>query len=185
LSALLAQPKLTFPIIVKCSQKLGPPHRSRDIRNLNDFSSLPMLTKDVIPNAPAILLRDDARKDELRMSHSGGSTGVPLSFYHDRSYDETSEAGTFRKSAPMRMEARTTIAYVWGPAMTACMQYRAGNWSCVSVCSAAISSIRSILAPPRWMPGLEKWKRIRPAVPLGTHLQSRVLLNMDILRYRT
>jgi len=69
----------------------------------------------------------------------GGSTGVPLSFYHDRSYDETSEAGTFRNLRQCGWKPGQTIAYVWG-GNDRCMQYRAGNWSCVSVCSAAISS---------------------------------------------
>jgi phenylacetate-CoA ligase len=112
LSALLAEAEAHVPYYREMFQKLGI--RSQDIRSLEDFSALPILTKDIIRERAQDLVREDLAKDKLRVSHSGGSTGVPLSFYHDSSYDDASEAGTFRNLTQCGWRPGDVIAYIWG-----------------------------------------------------------------------
>jgi phenylacetate-coenzyme A ligase PaaK-like adenylate-forming protein len=112
LSSLLAEAEAHVPYYRELFRNLGI--RSRDIRSLSDFSSLPILTKDIIRAQPDALLKEGLKKEELRVSHSGGSTGSPVSFYHDADYDDFAEAGTFRNLLQCGWKPGETIAYVWG-----------------------------------------------------------------------
>ena len=47
-----------------------------DIRTLDDFARLPILTKDIIRDRWRDLIRDDVPLERLHRHHSGGSTGV-------------------------------------------------------------------------------------------------------------
>lgn len=164
LSALLADAEAHVPYYREMFQSLGI--TSRDIRNLDDFAALPILTKDTIRERSADLLRDDVQKESLRMSHSGGSTGVPLSFYHDRSYDEASEAGTFRNLQQCGWKPGQTIAYVWG-----------GNDRLYAIPRWQLEWRQRLQRRYQFDPfysgagemdaWLEKWKRIKPVVLFG------------------
>jgi phenylacetate-CoA ligase len=88
--------------------------KSSDIRNFNDFSLLPILTKSIIKERGKDLVRQDLQNAKLRKSHSGGSTGVPLTFYHGPDYDDFAEAITFRQLSQCGWRIGDTIAYVWG-----------------------------------------------------------------------
>jgi phenylacetate-CoA ligase len=112
LSALLAEAEVHVPYYREMFRNLGI--RSRDIQNLSDFRALPVLTKDIIRERGQDLIREDVPHDKLRTSHSGGSTGVPLSFRHDSSYDDFAEAGTFRNLLQCGWKPGEVIAYVWG-----------------------------------------------------------------------
>ena len=112
LSALLADAESHVPYYREMFKDLGI--RSADIRSLSEFDSLPVLTKDIIRERGHDLIREGINKDQLKLSHSGGSTGVPLSFYHDLAYGDFSEAGTFRNLIQCGWGPGETIAYVWG-----------------------------------------------------------------------
>ena len=179
LSGLLADAEANVPYYREMFKKLGI--RSREVRSLSDFRKLPILTKDIIRERKLDLIRENARKDKLRVSHSGGSTGVPLSFYHDRSYDEASEAGTFRNLMQCGWTPGDTIAYFWG-----------GNDRLYAMPRWQLDLREYLLrryefdpfySGPREMDAwLEKWDRIKPSVVFGyastiarfaSHVQAR------------
>jgi phenylacetate-CoA ligase len=55
-----------------------------DIRSFDDFSHLPLLTKDDIRNNLEALISDGFDKSSLVHRRTGGSTGVPLQLYWDK-----------------------------------------------------------------------------------------------------
>ena len=94
LSALLTHAEQRVPYYRELFRSLGV--TSRDIRTLDDFARLPILTKDIIRERWRDLIRDDVPLERLFRHHSGGSTGVPLTFYRERGYMDASDAGTYR-----------------------------------------------------------------------------------------
>jgi phenylacetate-CoA ligase len=54
------------------------------LRSLDDWQQLPALTKDDVRRAGDTLVALDFDLKSLVISHSGGSTGMPLRCYHDR-----------------------------------------------------------------------------------------------------
>jgi phenylacetate-CoA ligase len=87
---------------------------SQDIRSITDLAQLPVLTKDIVRERWRDLVRDDVPLESLSKHHSGGSTGVPLTFYRDRMYMDMSEAGTFRNFAQAGWRPGEMIAFFWG-----------------------------------------------------------------------
>ena len=112
LSRLLAHAEARVPYYRELFRSLGI--RSRDIRNLQDFAQLPVLTKDIVREHQRELIRDDVPLEELSPHYSGGSTGVPLTFYRDRSYMDASDAGTFRNLQQSGWRPGEMIAFFWG-----------------------------------------------------------------------
>jgi len=92
LSGLLAHAEAHVPYYREMFRNLGI--RSQDIRSLRDFSVLPVLTKDIVRERINDLIADNVSREKLIKGHTGGSTGMPLSFYHDSSYDDAAEAAT-------------------------------------------------------------------------------------------
>jgi phenylacetate-CoA ligase len=112
LSALLASAESHVPYYRELFRNMGC--QSRDIRTLKDFAAIPFLTKDIIRERQKDLVREDMPKDKLIIGNSGGSTGVPLRFYRDRSVLDAAEAGTFRNLLQAGWEPGDMIAYFWG-----------------------------------------------------------------------
>jgi phenylacetate-CoA ligase len=88
--------------------------RASDIRTLKDFASLPVLTKAIIRHRLDDLVRDDVPRSSLMRRHSGGSTGVPLTFFVDRDYLDAAEAGFYRYLQQCGWRPGDMIAYFWG-----------------------------------------------------------------------
>jgi phenylacetate-CoA ligase len=112
LSELLKHAEKNVPYYREMFRTLGI--QSRDVRNMNDFSRLPILTKDIIRERQRELVREDVPFDSLYEHHSGGSTGVPLTFYRERSYVDISEAGTFRNWMQSGWQPGEMVAFFWG-----------------------------------------------------------------------
>jgi len=112
LRALLAHAEARVPYYRELFKSLG--FRSGDVRSLDDFSKLPVLTKDIIRERQRDLIRDDVPLESLAQHHSGGSTGVPLTFYRERAYMDASEAGTFRNLAQAGWHPGEMVAFFWG-----------------------------------------------------------------------
>ena len=112
LSALLAHAEARVPYYREMFRSLGI--SSRDVRSLEDFAKLPVLTKDIIRERQRDLIREDVALENLLPHHSGGSTGVPLTFYRDRSYLDASEAGTFRVMQQAGWQPGEMVAFFWG-----------------------------------------------------------------------
>jgi phenylacetate-CoA ligase len=87
---------------------------SGDIHTLEDFRQLPVLTKDLVREHKHELVRDDVPIQSLSVHHSGGSTGVPLTFYRDRRYMEMSDAGVARNMERAGWKPGEMVAFFWG-----------------------------------------------------------------------
>lgn len=55
----------------------------QDINSWDDFSNLPLLTKDDIRNNPDKLISDGYKRQNMHHKRTGGSTGVPVHLYID------------------------------------------------------------------------------------------------------
>lgn len=112
LSALLAHAEANVPYYRELFRALGI--HSADIRTLDDFARLPILTKDIIRERWRELVREDVPLERLQTHHSGGSTGVPLTFYRERAYMDGSDAGTYRNYLQSGWRPGEMIAFFWG-----------------------------------------------------------------------
>jgi len=112
LSSLLELAEAHVPYYREMFQSLGI--RSRDIRTLNDFATLPVLTKAILRERLADLVREDIPKDKLLFGNSGGSTGVPVRFYRDHRVLHAQEAATFRNLLQSGWEPGDMMALFWG-----------------------------------------------------------------------
>jgi phenylacetate-CoA ligase len=112
LLALLVHAETHVPYYRNLFRTLGI--TSRDIRNLNDFSKLPVLTKDIIRREDRELVREDVPLESLSPHFSGGSTGVPLKFYRSREYMAASDAGVYRNLKQCGWQPGEMIAFFWG-----------------------------------------------------------------------
>lgn len=112
LSALLAHAEARVPYYREMFRALGI--KSRDVRSLQDFAGLPVLTKQIVRERQRDLIREDVVPENLLPHHSGGSTGVPLTFYRDRAYLDASEAGTFRVMQQAGWQPGEMVAFFWG-----------------------------------------------------------------------
>ena len=112
LSALLAHAEAHVPYYREMFSSLGI--HSPDIRNLEDFAALPVLTKDIVRERQRDLLIENVPLQTLSQHHSGGSTGIPLTFYREQAYMDASEAGTYRNWAQSGWQPGEMVAFFWG-----------------------------------------------------------------------
>lgn len=164
LSVLLAEAETHVPYYREMFKALGI--HSRDIRTMKDFSRLPVLTKKIIRERQRDMLRQDLSPQDLLRSHSGGSTGEPVSFYHDRFYEDASEVATYRNLLQCGWQPGEAVAYFWGgndrlyamPAWRLCLrQWLRRRFQFDPFCSG----------PDEMDNWLKRWKRIQPKVALG------------------
>lgn len=65
--------------------------RPRDIQNFDDLRKLPYLTKEIIQeNLPELVARNYP-ESKLQYCTTGGSTGIPLGFYHEKGVSQAKE----------------------------------------------------------------------------------------------
>ena len=112
LSRLLAHAEKHVPYYRELFRSLNM--TSRDIRSLKDLAQLPILTKDIVRERWRDLVREDVPLEKLSKHHSGGSTGMPLTFYRERMYMDASEAGTYRNFTQCGWQPGEMIAFFWG-----------------------------------------------------------------------
>jgi phenylacetate-CoA ligase len=164
LSALLAIAEAHVPYYREMFRELGI--HSCDIRTLEDFSRLPVLTKDILRERLPDLVREDLAKDQLIPGNSGGSTGVPVRFYRDSMVLDAQEAAALRNFLQAGWRPGEMIGFFWGWDQ---QLNDMGHWE---------FELRQRLrrqyqfdpfqSEPKQMDGwLEKWKRIRPTVAYG------------------
>jgi phenylacetate-CoA ligase len=112
LQKLLRRAETLVPYYRKLFHSLGI--TSADVRNWSDFARLPVLTKDIIRANQLDLIREDVAIETLQPHHSGGSTGIPLSFYREQEYMVASEAGTFRNMLVCGWKPGEMVGFFWG-----------------------------------------------------------------------
>jgi phenylacetate-CoA ligase len=125
-----------------------------------------VLTKADIRGHAAEMTDERLARSALLAHHSGGSTGVPLTFYRDRDYLDASDAGTWRNLAQAGWRPGDMIAHFWGwnerlnrmPRWEfALRQWLRRSWQ-FDPFQAGEEAF------PEW---LRAWNRIRPVVALG------------------
>jgi phenylacetate-CoA ligase len=112
LRALLVHAEARVPYYRNLFRALGV--SSHDIRNWDDFSRLPILTKDIIRENQRDLIREDVPLERLQPHFSGGSTGVPLKFFRSADYMVASDAGTYRNLEQCGWRPGEMVAFFWG-----------------------------------------------------------------------
>ena len=164
LSRLLVHAESKVPYYRELFKSLGI--RSSDIRSLSDFSKLPILTKDIIKERWRDLIREDVPLTALSRHHSGGSTGIPLTFYRDREYMDVSEAGTFRNLTQCGWQPGQMIGFFWGGNDKL---YRMSRFE-----FEARQQLRRMYqfdpfhsGPDELASWLKRWEGLRPAAALG------------------
>ncbi len=164
LAALLAHAERNVPYYAELFGALGI--RSRDIRSVEDLAALPELTKDIIRERGDDLVRTDVPREALIAHHSGGSTGVPLTFYRDRRYADASMAGTYRNLAQAGWRPGEMIAFFWGwnDALN-----RMPRWKFeLRQRARRMYQFDPFRSGPTEMDGwIRSWRSIRPRVALG------------------
>lgn len=86
----------------------------QEVRSFKEFAQIPELTKDILRASAVDLISSSADRSKLLKHNSGGSTGVPISFYRDRFYLDSSDAGTYRNLMQCGWIPGEMMAFVWG-----------------------------------------------------------------------
>jgi len=131
-----------------------------------DLSRFPVLTKDDIRNHAPLMTDERLDPHQLLAHHSGGSTGVPLTFYRDRGYLDDSDAGTWRNLGQAGWTPGDMVAFVWGwndqLNTMSNLEFRLRQWVRRSYQFDAFEAGED--AFPKWA---QVWNRMRPTVALG------------------
>lgn len=164
LRALLEHAELRVPYYRRMFAELGI--EAADIRSFSDFSQLPVLSKDVIRDHRDELIREDISRDELIQHSSGGSTGVPLTFFSERSHLDWSDAGTYRNFLQCGWQPGEMVAFFWGDdpriRKMSRLEFEARQHIRRTY---QFSAFRS--SPEEMNRWIRVWRRIRPAVANG------------------
>lgn len=83
------------------------------VESVRDLEVLPVLTKDLVKLHGDRMIADNMRS-RLLVHHTGGSTGVPMSFYRHREYEELGFAGVLRNFMGCGWGVGEPIAELWG-----------------------------------------------------------------------
>ncbi len=140
--------------------------RAGDVRSPADVRRIPVLTKEIVRARLDDLISDTTSKEQLMRFHSGGSTGVPLTFYHARQYVDESDAATYRALEQCGWRPGDMIAFFWG---FNDKLYRMPRWEFelrqylrrsyqLDPFTADAAAMRD------WV---SRWRRIRPVVAYG------------------
>lgn len=79
-----------------------------------DISKLPILTKSMVDDHLEGMLAHGSDPRQVRVGHTGGSTGRPLSFYYDEAKHELMLAGMFRGFSLSGWRPGQRVLYLWG-----------------------------------------------------------------------
>ena len=86
----------------------------QDIRSPQNMAKLLTLTKSSIQQHLPDLISDSTDRSRLLEDHTGGSTGEPLTYYHDRHYEDWSMADKFRCYRLAGWSPGKRWAFLWG-----------------------------------------------------------------------
>ena len=82
--------------------------------NLERFSSIPFLTKDILRSNSQELIADNIDKKSTYWNNSGGSTGEPVRFLQDKRYLRATRAITYEQERWTGYRLGDPIIHVWG-----------------------------------------------------------------------
>ncbi|MCK4858246.1 MAG: phenylacetate--CoA ligase family protein, partial [candidate division Zixibacteria bacterium] len=85
-----------------------------DLRDFNDLKGIPILTKADIQSHHDEMISTYYRRDQLVENRTGGSTGSPLFFYHNRERLDSRQAATLRHNSWAGYRVGCKAAIIWG-----------------------------------------------------------------------
>jgi len=85
-----------------------------NIKSLSDFRKIPILRKTDIQSNFKNLLANNISTQNLTLDSTGGSTGNPLNFYHDKRAKIWKKAAFRRFRKWIGYDGTDKIAYIWG-----------------------------------------------------------------------
>lgn len=88
--------------------------RPADIQSPADLAQLPLLTKRDIQDSTDSMLAAGNDRRALIENHTGGSTGVPLTFYQDAEFRAWSDADKLRNYRMAHYQLGMRWAFLWG-----------------------------------------------------------------------
>src|SRR3990172_1051049 len=114
LSRLLRHAEEHVPYYRQLFQKLSI--RAADISTAEQFARLPLLTKTDIQEQLDSLVAENYDRKTLIRAATGGSTGAPVPFFHDREYERQNNALILRNQLWTGWNYGEPIVKVWGAA---------------------------------------------------------------------
>ena len=112
LQRLLRHAEATSPFYRERFRKAGIEVKS--VKAGSDLSDLPFLTKQDLNASMDDILSTAFSREDLIMSSTGGSSGVPLTFYRDREVTSIRRAQDYFFNARLGIYPGTKRAWVWG-----------------------------------------------------------------------
>jgi hypothetical protein len=85
-----------------------------DVHSLADLRRLPVLTRDDVRQHLAELVARDVPRQGLLLNATGGSTGQPVSFYQDQTYQTYNVAAKLRYRRWYGFQRGDKVAFLWG-----------------------------------------------------------------------
>ncbi|MEW5768879.1 MAG: hypothetical protein AB1831_00805 [Pseudomonadota bacterium] len=112
--ALLRQQRQAFADLVACATANVPYYADRLPPPPFAPTALPILTKDDVRTHLDDLLARDADRSQVKLGHTGGSTGQPLAFWYDDAKHELMRAGMMRGFMMSGWRPGQKVLYLWG-----------------------------------------------------------------------
>jgi phenylacetate-CoA ligase len=91
----------------------------RGVTSCKDLRELPFLTKEELNREMDTFLSNSYSKTDLTCSSTGGSSGLPLTFYRDQAAQAVRRAQDYLFNAKLGIYPGTKRAWVWGARMDA------------------------------------------------------------------
>jgi phenylacetate-CoA ligase len=117
-AALLAKQQRDFADIVRFAAAHTPYYAETLTpvlqRGALDIHTLPILHKDAVTRRLDDLLADTAERSQIKLGHTGGSTGQPLAFWYDDAKHELMRAGMMRSYRLSGWQPGQKILNFWG-----------------------------------------------------------------------
>jgi len=125
-----------------------------------ELSGLPILAKDDVATRLDDLLSSDADRTQVKLGHTGGSTGKPLAFWYDEFKHELMRAGMMRGFMMSGWRPGQRIMYFWGARHdTAKGGVFGGGWADIIAAEKTIAAVEySEARLNEWARAIQAWR---------------------------
>ncbi|MDP2432886.1 MAG: hypothetical protein Q8O33_12750 [Pseudomonadota bacterium] len=124
------------------------------------FQKLPILTKEAVASRLDDLLACDADRAQVKLGHTGGSTGKPLAFWYDETKHELMRAGMMRGFMMSGWRPGQKVMYFWGARHdTAKGGVFGGGWDDLISAEKTIAAVEYSEAKlNQWARAIQAWR---------------------------
>jgi phenylacetate-CoA ligase len=140
--------------------------RTAETWDYSTFLRIPLLQRSDLQNHLDELVAENIDRRSLRRSSTGGSTGQPTPFYHDREYEKQNAALIFRNLFWTGWNNEKLIVKIWGSVADLSVQQRVTEK--VTNYLKGVTVFPAYETSPEYMIGwAQKMQRIRPYLVEG------------------